>query len=83
MVISTSCNTWIIHFPQSPNLFATYPLSEFHRAQTDFMAKKYIGKLVVMPDRFFYSGLICVAHRDRFDLDHHALIREIAKRYAG
>ena len=37
----------------SPNLFATYPLSEFHRAQTDFMAKKYIGKLVVMPDRFF------------------------------
>jgi NADPH:quinone reductase-like Zn-dependent oxidoreductase len=37
----------------TPNLFATYPLSEFHRAQTDFMAKKYIGKLVVMPDRFF------------------------------
>ena len=37
----------------APNLYATYPLSEFHRAQTDFMAKKYIGKLVVMPDRFF------------------------------
>jgi NADPH:quinone reductase-like Zn-dependent oxidoreductase len=37
----------------SPSLYATYPLSEFHRAQTDFMAKKYIGKLVVMPDRFF------------------------------
>jgi NADPH:quinone reductase-like Zn-dependent oxidoreductase len=36
-----------------PSLFATYPLSEFHRAQTDFMAKGYIGKLVVMPDRFF------------------------------
>ena len=35
------------------NLFATYPLSEFHRAQTDFMAKGYVGKLVVMPDRFF------------------------------
>ena len=35
------------------NLFATYPLSEFHRAQTDFMAKNYIGKLVVMPDRFY------------------------------
>ena len=34
------------------NLFATYPLSEFHRAQTDFMAKTYVGKLVVMPDRF-------------------------------
>jgi len=37
----------------TPSLYATYPLSEFHRAQTDFMAKKYIGKLVVMPDRFF------------------------------
>ena len=36
------------------NLFATYPLSEFHRAQTDFMAKGYVGKLVVMPDRFFH-----------------------------
>ena len=37
------------------NLFATYPLSEFHRAQTDFMAKGYVGKLVVMPDRFYQS----------------------------
>ena len=37
----------------SANLFATYPLSEFHRAQTDFMAKGYVGKLVVMPDRFY------------------------------
>ena len=36
------------------NLFATYPLSEFHRAQTDFMAKGYVGKLVVMPDRFYH-----------------------------
>jgi len=36
-----------------PNLFATYPLSEFHRAQTDFMAKGYVGKLVVVPDRFY------------------------------
>lgn len=35
------------------NLFATYPLSELHRAQTDFMAKGYVGKLVVMPDRFY------------------------------
>ncbi|HKJ52827.1 MAG TPA: alcohol dehydrogenase family protein [Gammaproteobacteria bacterium] len=35
------------------NLFATYPLSEFRRAQTDFMAKGYVGKLVVMPDRFY------------------------------
>jgi len=27
-----------------------YELSEFHKAQTDFMAKKFIGKLVVVPD---------------------------------
>lgn len=33
-----------------PLLDATYPLSEFHRAQTDFMAKRYVGKLVVVPD---------------------------------
>lgn len=37
----------------TPNLFATYPLSEFQRAQTDFIAKGYVGKLVVMPDRFY------------------------------
>jgi len=36
-----------------PLLYATYPLSEFHRAQTDFMAKSFIGKLVVMPDRHY------------------------------
>jgi NADPH:quinone reductase-like Zn-dependent oxidoreductase len=35
------------------NLYATYPLSEFHRAQGDFIAKGYVGKLVVMPDRFY------------------------------
>ncbi len=35
-----------------PSLFATYPLSSFHRAQTDFMSKGHVGKLVVMPDRF-------------------------------
>lgn len=33
-----------------PLLDAAYPLSEFHRAQTDFMAKRYVGKLVVVPD---------------------------------
>jgi NADPH:quinone reductase-like Zn-dependent oxidoreductase len=42
--------------------YMDYPLPEvaddevligFHRAQIDFMAKKYIGKLVVMPDRFY------------------------------
>ena len=37
----------------TPTLFATYPLSEFQRAQADFISKKYVGKLVVMPDRFF------------------------------
>ncbi len=36
-----------------PNLYATYPLSEFQRAQRNFMNKQYIGKLVVMPDRFY------------------------------
>jgi alcohol dehydrogenase len=39
----------------SPNLFATYPLSEFHRAKTDFISKNYVGKLVVMPEKFFRS----------------------------
>jgi len=39
----------------SANLFATYPLSEFHRAQRDFIAKRYVGKLVVMPDRFYQA----------------------------
>lgn len=36
-------------------LHATYPLSEFHRAQTEFMAKSFIGKLVVMPDRHYQA----------------------------
>ncbi|MDP9813100.1 NADPH:quinone reductase-like Zn-dependent oxidoreductase [Rhizobium tibeticum] len=33
-----------------PLVAATYPLSEFHRAQRDFMAKNFVGKLVVRPD---------------------------------
>lgn len=33
-----------------PLLDRTFRLSDFHRAQTEFMAKKYIGKLVVVPD---------------------------------
>lgn len=33
-----------------PLLSATYRLSDFHRAQSDFMAKKFVGKLVVVPD---------------------------------
>jgi len=31
-------------------LSGTYKLSDFHRAQSDFMAKKFVGKLVVVPD---------------------------------
>lgn len=34
-----------------PLLDRTYKLSDFHAAQTAFMAKDYIGKLVVVPDR--------------------------------
>jgi NADPH:quinone reductase-like Zn-dependent oxidoreductase len=33
-----------------PLLAATYRLSDFHRAQTDFMDKRFFGKLVVVPD---------------------------------
>ncbi|AJD46208.1 zinc-binding dehydrogenase [Rhizobium sp. SEMIA 4085] len=33
-----------------PLVGGVYPLSDFHRAQTDFMAKNFIGKLVVVPD---------------------------------
>ncbi|MEZ2130710.1 MULTISPECIES: alcohol dehydrogenase family protein [unclassified Sinorhizobium] len=33
-----------------PLVGGTYPLSDFHRAQTDFMAKNFVGKLVVVPD---------------------------------
>jgi L-2,4-diaminobutyrate transaminase len=31
-------------------LAGTYKLSDFHRAQTDFMNKQFVGKLVVVPD---------------------------------
>jgi NADPH:quinone reductase-like Zn-dependent oxidoreductase len=31
-------------------LAATYRLSDFHRAQSDFMSKGFVGKLVVVPD---------------------------------
>ncbi len=33
-----------------PLLGGTYKLSDFHQAQTDFMAKGFIGNLVVVPD---------------------------------
>ena len=38
-----------------PLLHATYPLSAIHQAQRDFMAKKHIGKLALIPDRFYAS----------------------------
>jgi hypothetical protein len=34
----------------------TYKLSDFHKAQTDFMAKTFIGKLVVIPDAKWESA---------------------------
>ena len=39
-----------------PLLAATYPLSELHRAQADFIAKRFIGKLVVVPDQFYQAS---------------------------
>lgn len=36
-----------------PLVGGVYPLSEFHRAQTDFMAKSFVGKLIVVPDAKF------------------------------
>lgn len=34
-----------------PLLYGTYPLSRIHDAQRAFMAKSYVGNLVVVPDR--------------------------------
>lgn len=39
-----------------PLLAGTYPLSRFHDAQRAFMEKGFVGKLVVVPDRFFRDG---------------------------
>ena len=40
-----------------PLVAGIYRLSDFHRAQTDFMAKNFVGKLVVVPDgQFFAAG---------------------------
>lgn len=36
-----------------PLVGGVYPLSDFHRAQSDFIAKHFVGKLVVVPDRVF------------------------------
>ena len=34
-----------------PLVAATYPLSEIHQAQTDFLAKRHLGKLVLLPPK--------------------------------
>jgi len=34
----------------NPLVGGVYRLSDFHRAQTDFMAKGFVGKLIVVPD---------------------------------
>ena len=34
-----------------PLLAKTYPLAEIHQAQSDFLAKKHVGKLVLVPPR--------------------------------
>jgi len=36
-----------------PLVAGVYRLSNFHQAQADFMAKKFVGKLVVVPDKVF------------------------------
>ncbi len=38
-----------------PLLAGTYRLSDFHQAQSDFMAKDFVGKLVVVPDRHWQA----------------------------
>ena len=37
-----------------PLLAKTYPLSEIHQAQADFLDKKHVGKLVVIPPQSCY-----------------------------
>ena len=34
-----------------PVVGGVYQLSDFHRAQNEFMSKNFVGKLVVVPDR--------------------------------
>ncbi|SEJ98234.1 alcohol dehydrogenase family protein [Paraburkholderia diazotrophica] len=36
-----------------PILAATWPLSQFHEAQTQFMSKSFVGNIVVIPDRHY------------------------------
>jgi alcohol dehydrogenase len=44
-----------------PLLAATYKLSDFHRAQQDFMAKRFVGKLVVIPDAKWATSGVAAA----------------------
>jgi NADPH:quinone reductase-like Zn-dependent oxidoreductase len=39
-----------------------YRLSDFHRAQSDFMAKDFVGKLVVVPDAVIENGDVYLAN---------------------
>jgi len=39
-----------------PLVGGVYRLSDFHRAQADFLAKEFVGKLVVVPDSQFESA---------------------------
>ncbi|WP_245295174.1 alcohol dehydrogenase family protein [Manganibacter manganicus] len=39
-----------------PLVGGVYRLSDFHHAQTDFMAKDFVGKLVVVPDAIMDAG---------------------------
>jgi NADPH:quinone reductase-like Zn-dependent oxidoreductase len=39
-----------------PILAATFPLSQFHQAQQQFMAKTFVGNIVVIPDRHFAAS---------------------------
>jgi NADPH:quinone reductase-like Zn-dependent oxidoreductase len=39
-----------------PLVGGVYRLSDFHRAQADFMAKGFVGKLVVVPDTKWAAG---------------------------
>jgi NADPH:quinone reductase-like Zn-dependent oxidoreductase len=40
-----------------PLVGGVYRLSDFHKAQSDFMAKGFVGKLVVVPDRKWHQDV--------------------------
>lgn len=50
----------IVHYIEEkkikPLVGGVYRLSDFHNAQTDFMAKDFVGKLVVVPDAMWESA---------------------------